>query len=47
MSFTPEDLLLLHDWRITAEHDTGYVLGQCRVCGLEDLLDLVPAGESR
>jgi hypothetical protein len=47
MSLTPEDLLLLHDWTVTAEHDTGYVLGQCRVCGLEDLLDLVNTGERR
>lgn len=34
---------LLHDWVVTAEHDAGYVLGRCSVCGDESLLDLVPA----
>lgn len=36
-------LLLLHDWVVTAEHDGGYVLGRCSVCGDQALLDLVPA----
>lgn len=35
-------LQLLHDWVITAEHDGGYVLGRCAVCGDESLLDLMP-----
>jgi hypothetical protein len=37
-----EDLLdvLLHEWTIIAQHDGGYVLGRCRVCGQEDLLDV-------
>ena len=35
-------LVLLHDWVVTAEHDGGYVLGRCSVCGDETLLDLVP-----
>lgn len=34
--------VLLHDWQVTAEHDGGYVLGRCLVCGLEELLDLLP-----
>ena len=36
-------LLLLHDWTIMVEHDGGYVLARCAVCGREDLLNLVPA----
>jgi len=32
--------LLLHYWAIVAQHDGGYLLGRCRVCGLEDLLDV-------
>lgn len=47
MSIAPDELLLLHHWTVVAEHDGGYVLGQCQVCGLEDLLDLVPALERR
>jgi hypothetical protein len=40
---TDDELLLLqHDWHVLAEHDAGYVLGRCRVCATEDLLDLVP-----
>jgi hypothetical protein len=40
---TDEELLVLtHTWRITAEHDGGYLLGRCSTCGLEDLLGLVP-----
>lgn len=35
-----EALVLLHHWRVLAEHDAGYVLGRCTVCGTEDLLDL-------
>ena len=42
-----ELLLLQHDWQVTAEHDAGYVLGRCRVCSLEDLLDLVPQPRQR
>lgn len=34
---------LLHEWVVTSEHDAGYVLGRCRVCGLEELLDVDPA----
>jgi hypothetical protein len=33
---------LLHDWVVTAEHDGGYVLGRCALCGDEALLDLGP-----
>jgi hypothetical protein len=41
---TDEDvLMLLHSWRITAEHDGGYVLGRCSTCRLEELLDLTPS----
>jgi hypothetical protein len=47
MTLAPEELLLLHHWAVVAEHDAGYVLGQCRVCGLQELLDLVPALEHR
>ena len=38
-----------HEWSVVAEFDAGYVLGRCRVCGLQDLLDvgeLVPAPRS-
>lgn len=43
---TDEDLaVLLHDWTVTAEHDGGYVLGRCHVCGMESLLDLTSAWE--
>ena len=38
-----ELLTLLHDWVVTAEHDGGYVLGRCALCGDEALLDLDPA----
>lgn len=34
---------LLHDWQVVAEHDAGYVLGRCSVCGAEGLLDAAPA----
>lgn len=39
-----EPRVLLHDWTVIAEHDTGHVLGRCRVCSVEELLDLVPVG---
>jgi hypothetical protein len=39
-------LVLLHDWVVTAEHDGGYVLGRCAVCGVESLLDLAPSTSS-
>ena len=35
-----------HEWTVIAEFDAGYVLGACRVCGEQDLLDvgaLLPA----
>ncbi|MCU1603532.1 MAG: hypothetical protein JWO22_4241 [Frankiales bacterium] len=35
-----------HEWSVIAEFDAGYVLGQCRTCGMQDLLDvgaLLPA----
>ena len=38
-----EELVLLHDWGHPVEFDAGYILGRCRVCGCEELLDLVPA----
>ena len=28
---------LLHDWQVRSEHDGGYVLVRCRVCGTETL----------
>jgi hypothetical protein len=40
-----DELVLLHDWTRRVEFDAGYVLGRCRVCGCEDLLDLVSAQE--
>jgi hypothetical protein len=33
---------LLHDWVVVAEHDGGYVLARCSVCGNEGLLDMAP-----
>ena len=38
-----------HQWTVVAEFDAGYVLGECRVCGAQDLLDvsdLLPAPRS-
>ena len=28
---------LLHDWQVRSEHDGGYVLLRCRVCGTDTL----------
>jgi hypothetical protein len=28
---------LLHDWQVRSEHDGGYVLLRCRVCGTDSL----------
>lgn len=36
---------LLHDWVVAAEHDGGYVLGRCVVCGEQSLLDLAPVAQ--
>lgn len=35
-----------HEWVVVAEFDAGYVIGCCRVCGEQDLIDvgaLLPA----
>lgn len=29
-----------HEWTVIAEFDAGYVLGRCRVCGEQDLVDV-------
>ena len=26
---------LLHDWRVLSEHDGGYTLLRCRICGTD------------
>lgn len=29
-----------HEWTVVAEFDAGYVIGRCRLCGQQDLLDV-------
>ena len=29
-----------HEWIVVAEFDAGYVVGRCRSCGREELLDV-------